>query len=110
MRPFDPFINDFNASFTAIKTIEDERSVKQSKKDEVDSLGCIVRIKELEARLFQSRAADARGEAVSLRRLARLESKKLNETYYEKLSKLCSQETEVACLLTKMEAAKQLLV
>ncbi|XP_049348640.1 protein OBERON 3-like [Solanum verrucosum] len=140
MRPFDPFINDFNASFTAIKTIEDEPSMKRSKKDEVDSLGSIVRIKEAEAQLFQSRAADARGEAVSLRRLARLENKKLNEMYYEKLSKLCLQETEerrrkkleelktlenahsgycemkmkldteVACLLNKMEAAKQLLV
>uniref|UniRef100_M1C2Z7 Protein OBERON 3 n=1 Tax=Solanum tuberosum TaxID=4113 RepID=M1C2Z7_SOLTU len=126
--------------FSAIKTIEDERSVKRSKKDEVDGLGSIVRIKELEAQLFQSRAADARGEAVSLRRLARLESKKLNEMYYEKLSKLRLQETEerrrkkleelktlenshscycemkmkldteVACLLNKMEAVKRLLV
>ncbi|KAL3379080.1 hypothetical protein AABB24_000015 [Solanum stoloniferum] len=125
--------------FSAIKTIEDEPSMKRSKKDEVDSLGSIVRIKEAEAQLFQSRAADARGEAVSLRRLARLENKKLNEMYYEKLSKLCLQETEerrrkkleelktlenahsgycemkmkldteVACLLNKMEAAKQLL-
>ncbi|KAH0724150.1 hypothetical protein KY285_000014 [Solanum tuberosum] len=90
--------------------------------------------------MFQSCAADAQGEAVSLRPLARLESMKLNEAYYEKLSKLCLQETEerrrkkmedlktlenahsdycemkmrldteVAGLLNRMEATKQLLV
>ncbi|KAK4380573.1 hypothetical protein RND71_002435 [Anisodus tanguticus] len=139
-RPADHRPNDVNASFTPSKTIEDEWSVKPLKKDELDSLESIVRIKEAEARMFQSRADDARGEAGSLRKLARLKSEKLEEEYSEKHDKLCLRETEerrrkkleelktlenahcdyyemkmrmhmeIAGLLNRMEAAKQLWV
>ncbi|KAK4371845.1 hypothetical protein RND71_007229 [Anisodus tanguticus] len=138
-RPADHLPNDVNASPTPSKTIEDEWSVKPSKKDELDSLESIVRIKEAEARMFQCRADDARGEAGSLRKLARLKSEKLEEEYSEKLDKLFLRETErrrkkleelktlesshcdyyemkmrmhmeIAGLLNRMEAAKQLWV
>ncbi|MCD7454399.1 hypothetical protein HAX54_024798 [Datura stramonium] len=139
-RPADHRPSDVEASFTPRKTIEDEWSMKPSKKDELYSLESIIRIKEAEARMFQSRADDARGEAGSLRRLARLKSEKLEEEYSEKVSKLCLRETEerrrkkleelktlenshcdyyemkmrmhmeIAGLLNRMEAAKQLLV
>ncbi|CAN6478937.1 unnamed protein product [Victoria cruziana] len=65
-----------------------------SKKGEFDSLESIVRIKEAEARMFQSRADDARREAESLRKIARAKSTELEEEYTSKLAKLCLQETE----------------
>ncbi|CAK9170497.1 unnamed protein product [Ilex paraguariensis] len=76
------------------KMIEDEWSVKQPKRDGFDSLESIVRIKEAEARMFQSRADVARREAEGYRRMVRMKSDKLEEEYAEKLSKLCLQETE----------------
>ncbi|MCD9641777.1 hypothetical protein HAX54_028212 [Datura stramonium] len=138
-RPADQRPNDVEACFTPSKPIEDESSMKPSKKDELYCLESIVRIKEAETWMFQSRADDARGEARSLRRLARLKSEKLEKEYSEKVSKLCLQETEerrrkkseelktlekshhdyyemkmrmlmeLAGLLNKMEAARQLL-
>ncbi|KAG5596169.1 hypothetical protein H5410_037401, partial [Solanum commersonii] len=57
-RPAYHFPNDVNVSFTPTK-IEDEWSVKPSKKDDVDALENIVRIKEAEARTIQSHANDA---------------------------------------------------
>ncbi|XP_060196418.1 protein OBERON 3 [Lycium barbarum] len=138
--PADHRPNDVNTSFAPDKMIEDEWSVKPSKKDELDCLESIVRIKQAEAQMFQSRADDARGEAGSLRQLARLKSDKLEEEYSEKLNKLGLQGTEerrrkkleelktlenshcdyckmkmrmhmeIAGLLNRMEAAKQLWV
>ncbi|CAN4089567.1 unnamed protein product [Withania somnifera] len=136
MKPADHCPSDVNASFTPTKTIEDERFLKPSKKDEIFSLGSIIRIKEAEALMFQSLADDARREAGSYRRLARLKSEKLQEEYSGKLSKLGLQETEekrrkkleelkafenshwdymrmhieIAGMLRRMEAAKQRLV
>ncbi|MCD7454400.1 hypothetical protein HAX54_024799 [Datura stramonium] len=140
MMPADQRPNDVEASFTPSKPIEDESSMKPSMKDELYSLESIVRIKEAEAWMFQSRANDARGEARSLRHLARLKREKLEKEYSKKVSRLCLQETEerrrkkseelktlekshhdyykmkmkmhmeLAGLLSRMEAAKQLLV
>ena len=123
------------------KVIEDEWSVKSSKKkDGFDSLESVVRIKEAEARMFQNRADDARREAEGFRRMVRVKSEKFEEEYSEKLAKLCLKETEenrrkkleelkilenshldyykmkmrmqteIACLLERMEATKQKLV
>lgn len=64
------------------------------KKDEFDSLQAIVRMKEAEAMLFQSRADEARKEAEGYRRIVRAKTKKLDEEYDDKISKLCLQETE----------------
>lgn len=85
---------DVKASFMAGKIVEDEWSVKRLKKDELASLESIVRIKEAEARMFQNRADDARREAESFRRVARMKSEKLDDEYSEKLARLCLQETE----------------
>ncbi|MCL7024657.1 hypothetical protein MKW94_008648 [Papaver nudicaule] len=62
--------------------------------DGFESLESVVRIKEAEARMFQTRADDARREAEGYRRMARSRSEKLEEDYANKPSKLCLQETE----------------
>lgn len=85
---------DVKPSFMPEKIVEDEWSVKRLKKDELASLESIVRIKEAEARMFQNRADDARREAESFRRVARMKSEKLDDEYSEKLARLCLQETE----------------
>lgn len=76
------------------KIIEDEWSVKLSKKDGFDSLESIVRVKEAEARMFQNKADEARRDVDGFKRMIRLKGEKLEEEYAEKLSKLCLQETE----------------
>lgn len=86
--------NEVKASITSDKMIEDEWSVKQSKKDGFDSLESIVRVKEAEARMFQSKADEARTEADGFERMIRIKGEKLEEEYGEKLAKLCLQETE----------------
>lgn len=82
------------ASLMSDKVIEDEWSVKLPKRDGFDSLESVVRIKEAEARMFQSRADEASREAEGYRRMVRLNNEKLEEEYTEKLAKLCLQETE----------------
>ncbi|XP_068663755.1 protein OBERON 3-like isoform X2 [Aristolochia californica] len=122
------------------KKLEPELRYGILKKDEFDSLETIVRIKEAEARMFQSKADDARREAEGYGQLVRVKSEKLEEEYTGKLAKLCLQETEerrrkkledlnmlensqcdyykmklrmeadIAGLLERMEATKQQLV
>ncbi|CAI9096869.1 OLC1v1033110C1 [Oldenlandia corymbosa var. corymbosa] len=122
------------------KIVEDEWSVKPVKKDGFDSLESIVVVKEAEARMFQNRADEARREAEGFRRMVRIKVEKLEEEYAEKIAKLCLQETEekrkkkleelkalenshgdyykmkmrmqveIAGLLKRMEATKQLWV
>lgn len=92
--PFDPYHNDIKVPLMGDKIVEDEWSVKPMKKDGFDSLESLVRIKEAEARMFQSRADEARTEIESFRRMVRLKTEKLDEEYGEKLAKLCLQETE----------------
>ncbi|XP_050232579.1 protein OBERON 3 [Mercurialis annua] len=89
--------NDLKAALLGDLKMEDEFQMgKLSKKDSggLDSLESIVRIKEAEARMFQSKADEARREAEGYRRMIRGKSEKLEEEYSEKLSKLCLQETE----------------
>ncbi|KAL3824258.1 hypothetical protein ACJIZ3_020287 [Penstemon smallii] len=88
--------------------VEDEWSVKKpstsavvvKKKDddggfEFDSsLESLVRIKEAEARMFQSRADEARREVENFRRMVRMKTEKLEQEYAEKLALLHLQETE----------------
>ncbi|KAK6146678.1 hypothetical protein DH2020_020547 [Rehmannia glutinosa] len=92
--PFDLYHNDIKVPLMSDKIIEDEWSVKPTKKDGFDSLASLVRIKEAEARMFQSRADEARTEIEGFRRMVRLKTEKLDEEYAEKLAKLCLQETE----------------
>lgn len=76
------------------QTFEPEVKFGLPKKDEFDSVESIVRIKEAEARMFQSRADDARREAEGFRQLVLVKSKKLEEEYAGRLAKLRLQETE----------------
>lgn len=85
---------DVKASLLPEKMVEDEWSVKRLKKDELDSLESIVRIKEAEAGMFQNRADDARREAESFRQVARMKIEKLDDEYSVKLARLRLQETE----------------
>ncbi|KAL0409054.1 UNVERIFIED_CONTAM: protein OBERON 3 [Sesamum radiatum] len=91
--PFDLHHNDIKVPIMNEKIIEDEWSVKPAKKDGFDSLESLVRIKEAEARMFQSRAM-RHGEKSSYRRMVRMKTEKLEEEYAAKLAKLCLQETE----------------
>ncbi|XP_024995521.1 protein OBERON 3-like [Cynara cardunculus var. scolymus] len=74
--------------------IEDEWSVKSSKKDAFDSVESLVRIKEAEARMFQTKADEARREAEGYKRMIRVKIEKLDEEYTEKIGRLNLQETE----------------
>lgn len=87
--------NNIKAALLGDLKINDEFQFgKLSKKDGLESLESIVRIKEAEARMFQSKADEARREAEGYRRMIRAKSEKLEEEYAEKLAKLCLQETE----------------
>ncbi|KAK1423629.1 hypothetical protein QVD17_18935 [Tagetes erecta] len=74
--------------------IEDEWSVKPSKKDAFDSVESLVKIKEAEARMFQNKADEARREAEGYMRMIRTKVQKLDEEYMEKIAKLNLHETE----------------
>lgn len=87
--------NDFKpSSHMSEKVIEDEWSVKLPKRNGFDSLESVVRIKETEARMFQSQADEARREAEGYKRMIRLKNEKLEAEYGEKLEKLCLQDIE----------------
>ncbi|XP_057478732.1 protein OBERON 3-like [Actinidia eriantha] len=86
--------SNMNAFLMSNKVIEDEWSVKLSKKGGFESLESIVRIKEAEARMSQTQADEARRESENFRLMVRMKSDKLEEEYTEKLTKLCLQETE----------------
>ncbi|XWS69469.1 hypothetical protein CRYUN_Cryun04dG0181700 [Craigia yunnanensis] len=77
-----------------LKSEDEHRFGRLSNNDGFDSLESMVRIKEAEAIMFQSKADEARREAESCMRMIRTKSEKLEEEYAEKLSKLCLQETE----------------
>ncbi|XP_044494352.1 protein OBERON 3-like isoform X2 [Mangifera indica] len=77
-----------------LKIEDDFQFGKLSKNDGFDSLESIVRIKEVEARMFQNKADDARREAEEYKRMIQIKSEKLDKEYAQKLAKLCLQETE----------------
>ncbi|TKY59782.1 OBERON 3 [Spatholobus suberectus] len=64
------------------------------RKGGLESLESIVRIKEAEARMFQTKADEARREAEGFQRMIRTKTAQMEEEYAEKLSKLCLHETE----------------
>lgn len=59
-----------------------------------DSLESMVRIKQAEARMYQSKADEARREAEDFRQMIRENTEKVEEEYAGKFSELCLQETE----------------
>ncbi|XP_028787101.1 protein OBERON 3-like [Neltuma alba] len=64
------------------------------RKGGLDSLESIVRIKEAEARMFQTKADEARREAEGFQRMVRTKIAQMEEEYAERLAKLSLQETE----------------
>nr|KYP61237.1 hypothetical protein KK1_023666 [Cajanus cajan] len=64
------------------------------RKGGLESLESIVRIKEAEARMFQTKADEARREAEGFQRMIRTKTAQMEEEYAEKLGKLCLHETE----------------
>ncbi|XP_045820580.1 protein OBERON 3 [Trifolium pratense] len=60
----------------------------------IESLESIVRIKEAEAKMFQTKADEARREAEGFQKMVRTKTAQMEEEYATKLSKLCLNETE----------------
>ncbi|KAG5240553.1 protein OBERON [Salix suchowensis] len=93
--PNDLHRKDLKASLLDVLKLENEFQFgKLSRNDDFDSLESVVRIKEAEARMFQSKADEAQREAESFRQMIRAKSDKLEEEYAEKLAKMCLQDTE----------------
>lgn len=59
-----------------------------------DELESIVRIKQVEAKMFQNRADDARREAEGLKRIAMAKNEKVDEEYMARIAKLRLLEAE----------------
>ncbi|CAJ1935452.1 unnamed protein product [Sphenostylis stenocarpa] len=64
------------------------------RKGGLESLESIVRIKDAETRMFQTKADEARREAEGFERMIRTKTAQMEEEYAEKLSKLSLHETE----------------
>ncbi|KAF7808512.1 protein OBERON 3 [Senna tora] len=64
------------------------------RKGGLESLESIVRIKEAEAKMFQTKADEARREAEGFQRMIRTKTAQMEEEYAERLGKLSLQETE----------------
>ncbi|XLR38789.1 hypothetical protein HN51_025948 [Arachis hypogaea] len=59
-----------------------------------DELESVVKIKQPEAKMFQSHADDARREVEGLKRIALVKSEKVDEEYTQQIAKLRLGETE----------------
>ncbi|KAI3431200.1 uncharacterized protein J3R85_007929 [Psidium guajava] len=99
MRPLAPSETLSNShkelkpSLTSELTAEDDlRSLLR--KDSLDSFESVIRIKEVEAQMFQGKADDARREVEGYKQMIQMSIEKLEEEYAQKLAKLCLQETE----------------
>ncbi|XP_020239880.1 protein OBERON 3 [Cajanus cajan] len=64
------------------------------RKEGFESLESIVRIKEAEARMFQSKADEARREAEGFQKMIKTKAAQMEEEYAERLGKLCLHEAE----------------
>lgn len=87
--------NDLKAFITSNMNADDEFQFRTlAKKEGVESLESIVRIKKAEAGMFQNKADEARREAERLRQIIIAKTEKLDEEYAEKIGKLCLKEAE----------------
>ncbi|CAL0329790.1 unnamed protein product [Lupinus luteus] len=77
-----------------LKTESDFHLEALLRKGGVESLESVVRIKEAEARMFQTKADEAKREAEGFQRMIRTKTAQMEEEYAEKLGKLCLHETE----------------
>ncbi|XP_015957904.1 protein OBERON 3 [Arachis duranensis] len=93
--PNDLHQKDFKASILSeLKTEADFQLGALLRKGGLDSLESIVRIKEAEAKMFQTKADEARREAEGFQKMIRTKTAQMEEEYAEKLAKLCLHETE----------------
>lgn len=93
--PSDILQKDLKASILSeLKNEADFHLGALLRKGGLESLESIVRIKEAEARMFQTKADEARREAEGFQRMIRTKTAQMEEEYAEKLSKLCLHETE----------------
>ncbi|XP_058768316.1 protein OBERON 4-like [Vicia villosa] len=77
------------------RTLVQEMQLSSVQKDFCfDELESVVKIKHAEAKMFQSRADDARREAEGLRRIALAKNEKIEEEYTSRLAKLRFSETD----------------
>ncbi|CAL0306042.1 unnamed protein product [Lupinus luteus] len=86
---------DLKASLLSeLKTEADFHLEAILRKGGVESLESVVRIKEAEARMFQTKADEAKREAEGFRRMIRTKTAQMEQEYGEKLGKLRLLETE----------------
>ncbi|XP_057445110.1 protein OBERON 3-like [Lotus japonicus] len=86
---------DFKASMSSgLKNETDFDLDDLLRKGGLESLESIVRIKEAEARMFQTKADEARREAEGFHRMIKTKAAQVEEEYAEQLGKLSLQETE----------------
>ncbi|KAL2329332.1 LOW QUALITY PROTEIN: hypothetical protein Fmac_022759 [Flemingia macrophylla] len=77
------------------RTFAQELQMSSIQKDfGFDELESIVKVKQAEAKMFQSRADDARREAEGLKRIAVAKSEKIEEEYTNRIAKLRLTETD----------------
>lgn len=76
------------------RIMESELHTSSEKEPVFDELESIVRIKQAEAKLFQSRADEARKEAEGLKRIALAKNEKIEEEYRSRITKLRFVEAE----------------
>lgn len=77
------------------RTLAQELQMSSVQKDFCfDELESIVKIKQAEAKMFQTRADDARRESEGLKRIARAKNDKFEEEYANRIAKLRLAETE----------------
>ncbi|QCD88956.1 protein OBERON 4 [Vigna unguiculata] len=77
------------------RTLAQELQMSSIQKDYCfDELESVVKIKQAEAKMFQSRADDARREAEGLKRIALAKNEKIEEEYANRIAKLRLAETD----------------
>ncbi|KAK6925604.1 Oberon, PHD finger domain [Dillenia turbinata] len=87
-------IPDGEGSRVGKRSWDSELRMSMEKKPVMDELESIIKIKLAEAKMFQTRADDARREADGLRRIAVAKNEKIEEEYTNRITKLRLAETE----------------
>ncbi|XP_004308678.1 PREDICTED: protein OBERON 4 isoform X1 [Fragaria vesca subsp. vesca] len=84
----------FNYDQLDKRMMESEMHMSSQKEPVFDELESIVRIKQAEAKMFQTRADEARKEAEGLKRIALAKNEKIEEEYRSRITKLRFVEAE----------------
>ncbi|KAM1443375.1 hypothetical protein ACFX2I_039661 [Malus domestica] len=84
----------FNYDQHEKRIMDTELNTSAQKEPLFDELESIVRIKQAEAKMFQTRADDARREAEGLKRIAMAKNEKIEEEFRSRIAKLRLVEAE----------------